>query len=92
MVSISRLSAQSCHLLGKIIAMGTFFSMRQLCLQSKETTGCLCLRLSYLDGDAKVLTWLEQRDGLEAGELGVVQPQRRNFCDNVSELTNFGQK
>ena len=37
MVSISRLSAPSCHLLGKN-AMGTFFSMRQLCLQSKWHT------------------------------------------------------
>ena len=34
-VSIPRLSAPFCHLLGKINAMGTFFSMRQLCLQSK---------------------------------------------------------
>ena len=36
--SIPRLSAPSCHLLGKINAMGTFFSMismRHLCLKSK---------------------------------------------------------
>ena len=32
--SIPRLSAPSCHLLDKINAMGTFFSLRQLCLQS----------------------------------------------------------
>ena len=37
-VSIPRLTASSCHLLGKINAMGTLFSMRQLCLQSKWPT------------------------------------------------------
>ena len=36
--SIPRLSAPSCHLLGKISTMGTFFSMRHLCLQSKWPT------------------------------------------------------
>ena len=37
-VSIPRLSAPYCHLLGKINAIGPFFSMRQLCLQSKWPT------------------------------------------------------
>ena len=36
--SIPRLSAPSRHLLGKISAMGTFFSTRHLCLQSKWPT------------------------------------------------------
>ena len=31
-VSIPRLSVPSCHLLGKINVMGTFFSIRHLCL------------------------------------------------------------
>ena len=36
--SIPRLSAPPCHLLGKIKTMGTFFSTRHLCLQSKCLT------------------------------------------------------
>ena len=37
-VSIPRLSAPSCQLLGKINTIGAFFSTRQLCLQSKWPT------------------------------------------------------
>ena len=47
LVSIPRLSAPSCHLVGKINALGTFFSTRQLCLQSKWPTSMKITDVSY---------------------------------------------
>ena len=56
-VSIPRISAPSCHLMGKINAMGTFFSTRHLWFPSWsaigiERTSCLCY---YLDSEESKL-------------------------------------
>jgi hypothetical protein len=38
-----------------------------------------------------VLTRLKERDGLEAGVLGVIEPERRDLGDNVAKLPNLTQ-